>query len=204
MNKTRKGFTLIELLVVIAIIAILAGLLLPVLARAREGARRTSCASNLSQMGKAMMMYGDSAPNKGSFPVKGTTAGVVSLGLLYDQGFIQDPRVFSCPSKSTTITPGGGTLALSSANTNYGYDNTHQPTHGVAGTVSDRAGGSDGTTNAQNSTNHGSGTTSGENLLVGGGTVEWNMVPVRTVVGSQDQLYNNDGLAVDLETNTVQ
>jgi prepilin-type N-terminal cleavage/methylation domain-containing protein len=53
----RRGFTLIELLVVIAIIAILAAILFPVFARAREMARRTTCTSNLRQQGQAMMMY---------------------------------------------------------------------------------------------------------------------------------------------------
>lgn len=53
----RKGFTLIELLVVIAIIAILAAILFPVFARAREKARQTACTSNLKQLASAMMMY---------------------------------------------------------------------------------------------------------------------------------------------------
>jgi prepilin-type N-terminal cleavage/methylation domain-containing protein len=53
----KKAFTLIELLVVIAIIAILAAILFPVFARARENARRASCISNLQQMGLACMMY---------------------------------------------------------------------------------------------------------------------------------------------------
>src|SRR5919107_2280181 len=51
------GFTLIELLVVIAIIAILAAILFPVFAQAREKARQTSCLSNLKQIGTGLMMY---------------------------------------------------------------------------------------------------------------------------------------------------
>ncbi len=53
----RRGFTLIELLVVIAIIAILAAILFPVFAKAREKARQSSCLSNLKQIGTGMMMY---------------------------------------------------------------------------------------------------------------------------------------------------
>src|SRR5688500_6579567 len=53
----RNGFTLIELLVVIAIIAILAAILFPVFARARENARRSSCQSNMKQLGLGMMQY---------------------------------------------------------------------------------------------------------------------------------------------------
>jgi prepilin-type N-terminal cleavage/methylation domain-containing protein/prepilin-type processing-associated H-X9-DG protein len=104
--KTRSAFTLIELLVVIAIIAILAAILFPVFGRARENARRSSCLSNMKQLGLGMMQYIQDYDE--TFPhafwnvdnsVNGYQDQANERGWSYNiQPYIKSVQVFQCPS----------------------------------------------------------------------------------------------------------
>ena len=102
----RRGFTLIELLVVIAIIAILAAILFPVFARAREKARQASCVSNLKQLGLAGVMYAQDYDEKLCKCYLYHPGPLVNIrwhwrsetypGMLYP--YINNKQVFLCPS----------------------------------------------------------------------------------------------------------
>ena len=109
-NKDQNGFTLIELLVVIAIIAILAAILFPVFARAREEGRRASCTSNLHQIGMGMAMYVQDydelyptcnfSDTKTGFPPNTHFAPVNKPIFMIDLlgPYTKNTQIFKCPS----------------------------------------------------------------------------------------------------------
>jgi prepilin-type N-terminal cleavage/methylation domain-containing protein/prepilin-type processing-associated H-X9-DG protein len=107
----NRGFTLIELLVVIAIIALLAAILFPVFARARENARRASCQSNLKQLGIGIAQYVQDYDE--IYPlVYRTVSGSNQRAWSFDiQPYVKSTQVFTCPSFSTAVMPDASTAA---------------------------------------------------------------------------------------------
>jgi prepilin-type N-terminal cleavage/methylation domain-containing protein len=85
-NAHPRAFTLIELLVVIAIIAILAGMLLPALSRAKEMGKRISCVNDMRQLSLSLSMYSDE--NNGYFPPRSATDALADLS----EGWFQEPQ----------------------------------------------------------------------------------------------------------------
>lgn len=107
-NDTQKNamaaFTLIELLVVIAIIAILAAVLFPVFARARENARRSSCQSNMKQIGLGLLQYAQDYDERfpaATFDTEANNWRVVTFP------YLKSKQVFKCPSQPTATATDG-------------------------------------------------------------------------------------------------
>jgi prepilin-type N-terminal cleavage/methylation domain-containing protein len=134
-RKVKSGFTLIELLVVIAIIAILAAILFPVFARARENARRTSCQSNLKQIALGTLQYTQDYDERYPLPVYADNATYTQTdtsmpGYYYKVGnggtiiswmdlifpYVKSLQIFQCPSNK--LRPG----ATTSIDANYSYN----------------------------------------------------------------------------------
>jgi prepilin-type N-terminal cleavage/methylation domain-containing protein/prepilin-type processing-associated H-X9-DG protein len=151
-SRSRAGFTLIELLVVIAIIAILAAILFPVFAKAREKARQASCASNEKQLGIALISYtqdydekfppvaGIATASDGSLEVASwgvstvntsVTPNVTTPGLT--QSYIKNNQLFLCPSAS--IRPGAGSNGADYIYNDFVSATTQAKLSGVSDTV---------------------------------------------------------------------
>ena len=113
----RRGFTLIELLVVIAIIAILAAILFPVFARAREKARQSSCLSNVKQLGLAIGMYNQDYDEVMPLAVAGVPPNIYVLSELLNP-YIKNQQIWQCPSKDGSVV----LSALGKPNVSYAPD----------------------------------------------------------------------------------
>ncbi len=140
MSTRNRAFTLIELLVVIAIIAILAAILFPVFAQAREKARAISCISNMKQLGTSVMMY--TQDYDGSFPIGLGNSWWQNTWIRNVQPYVKNYQVFRCPDDSVALDPGiswAGIRVSYASNGLIGWDGSLNSLFGVMGLVQPKA-----------------------------------------------------------------
>jgi prepilin-type N-terminal cleavage/methylation domain-containing protein/prepilin-type processing-associated H-X9-DG protein len=147
-GQNFRGFTLIEILVVIALIAILAAILFPVFARARENARRASCQSNLRQIGLGILQYVQDNDETMPFSFYGSFGDTDATNYKWMDAifpYVKNEQLFTCPSDSAVnaryvyqknLPPGGssqnyGSYGLNGAHS-AGPDNTTPPRSSAA------------------------------------------------------------------------
>ncbi|MFW6438070.1 MAG: DUF1559 domain-containing protein [Armatimonadota bacterium] len=129
----KRGFTLIELLVVIAIIAILAAILFPVFARAREKARQSSCLSNMKQLGLAAMMYAQDYDEHLNLQYHSTSGdaeeliepGGRSVWYVYLEPYLNNREILTCPSQVNDyfyVQGGGSSMRVYDPALGYGWN----------------------------------------------------------------------------------
>jgi prepilin-type N-terminal cleavage/methylation domain-containing protein/prepilin-type processing-associated H-X9-DG protein len=142
LKRQRAAFTLIELLVVIAIIAILAAILFPVFARARENARRASCLSNLKQIGLGIAMYTQDYDEKlVSYAYPTPTASFIYGWQVALMPYVKSTQLFICPSatklstyNSTSCDPTYVSTTAKGSGT-YGYNYEYLGNYGASSGV---------------------------------------------------------------------
>jgi len=193
MQHRQHGFTLIELFAVVLIIAVIAGVLLPALARSREEARRAICKSHLKNFGLASNMYSNDYdecyPTLGWNVAAGSERSLASLSLLFDQ-YISAKTIFDCPSTSDDASALTVSTTLVPEMCSYGYDSQKQPfTHPDVPIAADRSPSADGA--ERNSPNHGG---SGQNVLYYNGYVRWQATPDCGLEG--DNIWHRRGSGV--------
>jgi prepilin-type N-terminal cleavage/methylation domain-containing protein/prepilin-type processing-associated H-X9-DG protein len=159
--RESRGFTLIELLVVIAIISILAAILFPVFARARENARRASCMSNLKQIGLGILQYTQDYDEKYptnanldpsaavansnlpgyKFIIKDSSSGAIYpkaptwMDFIYS--YVNNTQIFVCPSASDSTTPSYGYSSAIGGYYKYAFTGTSVPAIRTAALLSE-------------------------------------------------------------------